>query len=67
MKTNVGKIDKAIRLSLAGIIILLFVLKAVSGTLGWVLLGFAAILIGTSFINFCPIYAVLKIKTNKAQ
>lgn len=56
MKTNVGTIDKVIRLSIALVFIVLFFTHVVEGILGYVLLGLAGVFAITSFIGFCPIY-----------
>lgn len=65
MKKNVGNVDRIIRLLIAAVIAVLFLTKTFTGTLGIILLVVAAILILTSLINFCPIYAILGIKTRK--
>lgn len=67
MKTNIGSVDKIIRYALAAIIIVLFLLKVVSGLLGYILLAVAAIFIVTSLLNFCPIWWMLGIKTNATK
>ena len=65
MKANVGNTDKLIRLVLALIGLLLVIFKVVSGTLGIIVLVIAAILVITALVNFCPLYALLGIKTCK--
>ncbi|HOX77320.1 MAG TPA: DUF2892 domain-containing protein [Bacteroidales bacterium] len=65
MKKNMGSADKVIRLLLAAVIILLFILNVVSGILGYVLLAFAFIFIVTSMVSFCPLYTIFGIKTCK--
>jgi ABC-type phosphate transport system permease subunit len=65
MKPNMGKADKMIRLGIAAIIIGLYFMNVITGTVAIVLGIFAAIFIATSFINFCPLYTVLNIRTNK--
>lgn len=52
-----GNADRIIRVILAAIIALLYFTGTISGTLGIVLLIFAAIFLLTSFISFCPLYA----------
>jgi hypothetical protein len=64
MKKNVGATDKWIRIA-AGIILLalIFVIKS-----DWRWLGLiGVILLGTAFLNFCPIYKLLGISTNKSS
>jgi hypothetical protein len=67
MKKNVGSIDKIVRYVLAAILIALFAFNVVSGLLGYILLAVAAIFIVTSLLNFCPIWWLLGLKTNKAK
>lgn len=65
MQKNIGSIDKRMRILLAVILIALQYTNVITGTLGIVLLILAAILLATSFINFCPLYSLFGIKTNK--
>jgi len=67
MKKNIGSIDQIIRYALAAIIIVLFLLKVVTGLLGYILLAVAAVFIVTALINFCPIWWTIGVKTNKAK
>lgn len=59
MERNIGNLDKFIRISIALIFIALYATDRIKGTLGYVLIGFAVILLFTSLINFCPIYTFL--------
>jgi hypothetical protein len=63
MKSNVGTIDKMIRIITAVAILVLFALNLISGLVAIVLLAFAAIFFVTSFIGICPIYSLLGIGT----
>lgn len=67
MKKNMGSIDRIIRLLVAVVILILFLTKVVTGTLGIVLLVLAAIFVLTSLINFCPLYLPFKISTKKKE
>lgn len=67
MKKNMGSADKVIRLLLAAVFILLYVLNVVSGIFGYILLAFAFIFIVTSLVSFCPLYTIFGIKTCKKQ
>ena len=60
-----GKTDKTIRLTVAVILAALYFTHTVTGNLGIFLLAFAAILVITSIINFCPLYSPWGINTNK--
>jgi len=66
MKTNESNIDRIIRVA-AGIILLVlgwgnFVTGGVGEVFKW--LGFLPLI--TGLIGFCPLYALIKMRTNKA-
>lgn len=63
MKSNMGSVDKIIRLIIAGVIAILFFTNIISGTLGIILLVFAGVLVITSFISFCPLYTLFGANT----
>jgi hypothetical protein len=63
MKTNLGKIDKVVRITIAAIIGLLYFTNVLTGTLGIVLLILAVIFVLTSLISFCPIYSIFGLST----
>ncbi len=65
MKKNMGSIDRIVRIVIAALIAFLFFTNQITGTLGIVLIIFAAVLVLTSFISFCPLYLPLGLKTNK--
>jgi hypothetical protein len=65
MKANIGTIDKSVRIILAAIFAGLYFTNIISGTVGIILLVVAAILLLTSFLNFCPIWKLLGISTVK--
>jgi hypothetical protein len=65
MKKNVGMIDKAIRVSTALIVGGLYFDGRLSGTWATILLIVSGIFVLTSFISFCPLYAVLKFNTRR--
>jgi hypothetical protein len=65
MKKNMGAADKIIRILLAIIVVLLYYLNVISGTVAVVLLVLAGIFILTSFIGFCPLYVPFRINTRK--
>lgn len=57
---NMGSIDRLARLIIGALLIVL----AVTGTIGvWGWVGI--ILVATAFLNFCPIYRIIGIKTCK--
>ncbi len=67
MKKNMGSTDKAIRIIVAVIFAILYFTGIVAGTLGFVLLIFAAVFVLTSLISFCPLYAPFGINTCKTK
>ena len=60
MKTNVGGIDKVLRI-IAGVILIALATTGIIGLWGWI--GIVPLL--TGLFNFCPLYSVLGIKTCK--
>lgn len=67
MKTNMGNIDKVIRVLIAIAFSILYFTGVVDGVLGYVLLALGAIFLLTSVISFCPLYAPFKISTCKKK
>jgi len=67
MKSNVGTIDKIIRVALAVLFAILYFTKVIPGTFGIVLLALAAVFVLTSFISFCPIWAIFGVNTSKKK
>lgn len=63
MKKNVGSIDRIVRILFAVIVSVLFFTNVISGTLGIILLLIGGVLLATSLINFCPLYAVLGVNS----
>ena len=63
MKKNIGSLDKGIRVVIALAIAALYLTNVLEGTLAYVLMVFAIIFLLTSFVSFCPIYALLGINT----
>ncbi|MCX7883267.1 MAG: DUF2892 domain-containing protein [Brevinematales bacterium] len=65
MEKNMGTLDRLIRLTLAAVIILLIVLKVLTGL--WMIIGalVAVVFIVTSMIGFCPLYKLIGISTCK--
>ena len=67
MKKNMGMIDKVIRILIAVVVVVLYFTNVISGTLGIILLIVSGILVLTTLINFCPIWATLGISTRKKE
>ena len=63
MKKNMGTTDRIIRIVIAIAIAVLFYMEIITGTLGIVLLVFAAVFVLTSFISSCPLYLPFGLST----
>ena len=58
-----GTIDRVIRLLVAVVVIALYFANIISGTVAVVLLVLSGVFILTSFLNFCPLYAIFGFST----
>ena len=67
MKKNMGTIDRAIRILLAIVVLVLYLLKLISGTAAIILGIFAIIFFLTSLVGYCPLYVPFKISTRKKE
>lgn len=63
MKKNMGNADRMIRIILAIVFALLYFTGTVQGTLGLVLVILGAVFLLTSFVSFCPLYAIVGLNT----
>jgi hypothetical protein len=63
MKTNVGNIDKLLRISMAIVFAVLYFTGTVTGTLGIVLLVLGGVFLLTALLGTCPIYSLVGIST----
>ncbi len=67
MKKNMSSTDRWIRIVLAIVLAGLYFGNIVSGTIGYILLGVAAVSLITGLLNWCGLYALLGIKTCKVE
>lgn len=67
MKKNIGKTDRLLRLIVATGIIVLYFTGILPGTVAIVLGVVVAVLILTSFFNFCPLYKLIGINTRRQK
>jgi len=69
LAANVGSADKIIRIvaGLALVALTFTMLGGLSSTMGLVALVVGVVLILTALINFCPLYRILGLRTNKAS
>jgi hypothetical protein len=65
MTKNLGTVDRIIRFVAAVVVGILYFTGVISGTLAIVLGVLAVILLVTSIIGFCPLYAPFKLSTIK--
>jgi hypothetical protein len=65
VKKNVNSIDKVIRILLAIVLGVLIFTSQVTGILVIILGVLAVVLLLTSVLSFCPIYALLNLSTIK--
>ncbi len=67
MKKNMGSFDRVLRLLVAAVIVVLFYLELITGTLAIVLLIAAGIFVLTSLISTCPLYLPFGLSTCKKK
>ncbi len=65
MKSNIGTIDRAVRILVAIVIISLYAASQITGMAAIILLTLAGAFILTSFIGFCPLYLPFNLSTRK--
>lgn len=63
MKTNMGNVDRIIRVLLAIVAAVLYFTGTVTGTWGMVLLVLGGVFLAVSAIGFCPLYAIFGLNT----
>ena len=66
MKVNESGLDRLIRVALGIVLLALNFGGIVSGGFGIVLVAVGALALLTGIVGFCPLYALLKIRTKKA-
>jgi hypothetical protein len=67
MKKNMGAADKLIRVMVAIGVFVAIGTGALEGTLAWVLGAAGVVFVVTSLVSFCPLYAIVGIKTCKTD
>jgi hypothetical protein len=66
MKTNESGLDRIIRVILGIALLALYFTGTVTGVLGILFIVLGAVALLTGVVGFCPLYALLKIKTHQA-
>ena len=67
MKKNLGNIDRALRVTVALLLGILYFSNVVTGTFGVILLIVAVVFLLTSSISFCPLYTILGLNSGKKK
>lgn len=62
MIKNMSTGDRILRIMVSAVVIALYLTNVISGTLGALLIAMAVIFLATSFINYCPLYSILRIR-----
>lgn len=65
MKKNMGTIDRGIRILLAVIVAILYLIGSITGVAAIILGILAVVFLTTGLTGFCPLYVPLKISTMK--
>jgi hypothetical protein len=63
MKKNMGSTDRLIRTLVALILVVLYLMEIITGTLALILMIVAVVFVLTSLISFCPLYTLLGVNT----
>lgn len=63
MTTNVGTLDRVVRISLAVLFSVLYFTKTVEGPIGMALLVLGGVLLVTALVGMCGLYALFGIST----
>jgi hypothetical protein len=67
MKTNMGAVDRIVRIVIAVVVIVLYVTGRISGYLALILGIVAVAFLLTSAIGYCPAYVPLKLSTKRKR
>jgi hypothetical protein len=67
MKKNMGTFDRIARTGLALVFIVLLATEMVTGLVAWILGVLTVVVLLTSAVSFCPLYAPLNISTRNDE
>jgi hypothetical protein len=65
MTPNMGTLDRTVRVLGALALLGAWYFRVMTGTLGWVALAIAAVLLATSAVGWCPAYLPFGLSTRK--
>jgi hypothetical protein len=63
LQKNMGRTDRTIRFVVGLVLIVLYFMNVISGTVGTIGLVFAIVLLGTSFVGVCGLYLPFQFRT----
>ena len=63
IQKNMGRADRSIRFVVCLVLIVLYFMDIISGTVGTIGLVFAIVLLGTSFVGVCGLYLPFQFRT----
>ena len=63
IQKNMGRADRTIRFVVGLVLIVLYFMDVISGTVGTIGLVFAIVLLGTSFVGVCGLYLPFQYRT----
>lgn len=63
--TNIGTLDRVLRIILGLVLIALFLFYPALGAWKWAALAVGVIALVTAFVSNCPLYSILGLHTNK--
>ncbi len=66
-RKNMGKTDRTIRIIVAAIFAVLYILGIINGTLGFVLMLLSGVFILTGSLGFCFLYPLFKVDTTSSD
>jgi hypothetical protein len=66
MKSNMSSTDRIGRVIFAVLVVLLWLMDIISGTLATTLLVLGTIFVATSAIGFCPLYTLFGMNTKRS-
>lgn len=67
MKPNVGTFDKLVRVIISLTLAVLFFTGYITGLTGIIAIAIAIILLLTTIVSFCPLYAIFGMSTCKSK
>lgn len=67
MKKNMSGLDRMLRLIIAVAVVALYYFNVIEGTLAYVLMALAGVFVLTSFVSFCPLYALFRVNSMKLK